>query len=143
MHEDAKVGENSIILWVRLDGGLYLMSIYESSLAVRYFSPTVLMFVVARWKLKTCRPKSSQLTPEPPKMRKNQNILWTSLLHYHRNHVLSGNTSTTSRGSSSVQAGMSSSENECRARWWDRDVADLHEDILRDTDEALTCADGA
>ena len=29
------------------------------------------------------------------------------------------------------------------ARWWDRDEADLAEDILSDTDEGLACADGA
>eukprot|EP00117_Sycon_ciliatum_P002162 scpid29670/ scgid7509/ len=58
--------------------------------------------------------------------------------------------STTLRGSSPVQAGMSSSENEstCRARWWDWDTAGLDEDILSDTDEsdaleALACVDGA
>ena len=31
----------------------------------------------------------------------------------------------------------------CHARLWDRDEADLAEDILSDTDEALACADGA
>ena len=58
--------------------------------------------------------------------------------------------SSTPRGSSPAQAGLSSSESEstCRTRWWDRDKARLDEDILSDTDEsdaleALACADGA